>query len=105
MAAQLDTLHQLPNVSGPSSMIMATAVEAIKAEVMHKRRMCRKALHRATFKGPALFTPVVQAARDLVEQLSLVSIPTPVLLPVLMRREQHSVCSFSTEHHDMAGHH
>ena len=33
---------------------------------------CRKALHRATFRGPALFTPVVQAARDLVEQLSLV---------------------------------
>ena len=32
----------------------------------------RKALHRATFRGPALFTPVVQAARDLVEQLSLV---------------------------------
>ncbi|CAK0732781.1 hypothetical protein CVIRNUC_000181 [Coccomyxa viridis] len=35
-------------------------------------RTYRKALHRATFKGPALFTPVVQAARDLVEQLSLV---------------------------------
>ncbi|CAL5224069.1 g6694 [Coccomyxa viridis] len=35
-------------------------------------RTYRKALHRATFRGPALFTPVVQAARDLVEQLSLV---------------------------------
>ena len=34
--------------------------------------MCRKALHRATAKGPASLSPVVQAARDLVEQLSLV---------------------------------
>ena len=57
------------------SMIMATAMEANQAEVRHKRCMCRKALHRATFKGPALFTPVVQAARDLVEQLSLVGTP------------------------------
>ena len=32
----------------------------------------RKALHKANVGGPALLAPVVQAARDLVEQLSLV---------------------------------
>ena len=82
---------------------MATAVEANQAEVRHKRCMCRKALHRATFKGPALFTPVVQAARDLVEQLSLVIIPTLMLMPGLQCMEQHSSNSFSTQHHIMAG--
>ena len=33
---------------------------------------CRKALIKAHIGGPALLAPVVQAARDLVEQLSLV---------------------------------
>ena len=62
----------------------------------HERRTCRKALHRATFKGPAVFTPVVQAARDLVEQLSLVSVPALVLLPELQCIEQHPLCNFKT---------
>jgi hypothetical protein len=35
----------------------------------------RKAINKATFQGRALLAPVVGAARDLVEQLSLVSIP------------------------------
>ena len=86
------------------SIMMAAAMEASQAEVRHKQCMCRKALHRATFKGPALFTPVVQAARDLVEQLSLVSIPALVLMPGPQCMEGPSFCSFSTQHHIMAGH-
>ncbi|CAL8465746.1 g5282 [Coccomyxa elongata] len=49
--------------------------QAFQPEVKGLRgllRTYRKALHRATFTGPALFAPVVIAARDLVEQLSLV---------------------------------
>ena len=75
---------------------MATAVEANPAEIRHKRCTCRKALHRAAFKGPALFTPVVQAARDLVEQLSLVSSPALMLMPGLQGMEEQSYCGLST---------
>ncbi|KAK9918166.1 hypothetical protein WJX75_001865 [Coccomyxa subellipsoidea] len=49
--------------------------QAFQPEVKGLRgllRTYRKALHRANFNGPALFAPVVNAARDLVEQLSLV---------------------------------